>query len=104
MIENPSVEFVCPNRWRSGIDSARGIRDSGSVSVLVRERSNDGQPCGLPLKHASDHRVRREASIGQVFSRGGAAVAGDKDIFGLWACTGGEGVKLWMSVLTDGLQ
>ena len=28
-------------------------------------------------------------------------LAGDKDILGLWAGTGGEGAKFWMSVLTD---
>jgi putative transposase len=28
-------------------------------------------------------------------------VAGEKDILGLWAGTGGEGAKFWMSVLTD---
>jgi len=28
-------------------------------------------------------------------------LAGEKDILGLWAGTGGEGAKFWMSVLTD---
>jgi putative transposase len=31
----------------------------------------------------------------------GVSLAGDKDILGLWAGTGGEGAKFWMSVLTD---
>lgn len=28
-------------------------------------------------------------------------LAGEKDVFGLWAGTGGEGAKFWMRVLTD---
>src|SRR2546423_12545846 len=31
----------------------------------------------------------------------GVSLDGDKDILGLWAGTGGEGAKFWMSVLTD---
>jgi putative transposase len=31
----------------------------------------------------------------------GVSLAGDRDILGLWAGTGGEGAKSWMSVLTD---
>src|ERR1700761_1184003 len=31
----------------------------------------------------------------------GVTLAGEKDILGLWAGTGGEGAKFWMSVLTD---
>jgi putative transposase len=31
----------------------------------------------------------------------GVTLAGDRDILGLWAGTGGEGAKFWMSVLTD---
>src|SRR5690349_24771093 len=43
---------------------------------------------------------------GQVASRPvyaaiGVALAGEKDILGLWAGSGGEGAKFWMSVLTD---
>jgi putative transposase len=43
---------------------------------------------------------------GQVASRPvyaaiGVTLAGEKDIRGLWAGTGGEGAKFWMSVLTD---
>jgi putative transposase len=43
---------------------------------------------------------------GQVASRPvyaaiGVTLAGEKDILGLWAGTGGEGAKFWMSVLTD---
>ena len=43
---------------------------------------------------------------GQVASRPvyaaiGVSLAGEKDILGLWAGTGGEGAKFWMSVLTD---
>ena len=31
----------------------------------------------------------------------GVTLAGERDIFGLWAGTGGEGAKFWMAVLTD---
>jgi putative transposase len=31
----------------------------------------------------------------------GVTLAGEKDILGLWAGTGGEGAKFWLSVLTD---
>ncbi len=31
----------------------------------------------------------------------GVTLAGERDILGLWAGTGGEGAKSWMSVLTD---
>ena len=31
----------------------------------------------------------------------GVSLAGDRDILGLWAGTGGEGAKFWMAVLTD---
>ena len=30
----------------------------------------------------------------------GVSLAGERDILGLWAGTGGEGAKFWMSVLT----
>ncbi len=43
---------------------------------------------------------------GQVANRAiyaaiGVSLGGEKDILGLWAGTGGEGAKFWMSVLTD---
>src|SRR6201996_8196733 len=36
-----------------------------------------------------------------VYAAIGVTLAGNKDILGLWAGTGGEGAKFWMSVLTD---
>jgi putative transposase len=36
-----------------------------------------------------------------VYGAIGVALDGGKDILGLWAGTGGEGAKFWMSVLTD---
>ncbi|MGA6970159.1 MAG: IS256 family transposase [Candidatus Binatus sp.] len=36
-----------------------------------------------------------------VYAAIGVTLGGDKDILGLWAGTGGEGAKFWMSVLTD---
>lgn len=36
-----------------------------------------------------------------VYAAIGVSLEGEKDILGLWVGTGGEGVKFWMSVLTD---
>jgi len=36
-----------------------------------------------------------------IYAAIGVSLAGDKDILGLWAGTGGEGAKFWMAVLTD---
>ena len=36
-----------------------------------------------------------------IYAAIGVTLGGEKDILGLWAGTGGEGAKFWMSVLTD---
>ncbi len=36
-----------------------------------------------------------------IYAAIGVTLAGDKDILGLWAGSGGEGAKFWMAVLTD---
>ncbi|HEX8870946.1 MAG TPA: IS256 family transposase [Lentzea sp.] len=36
-----------------------------------------------------------------VYAAIGVTLAGDKDILGLWAGSGGEGAKFWLAVLTD---
>ncbi|MBK7722788.1 MAG: IS256 family transposase [Austwickia sp.] len=36
-----------------------------------------------------------------IYAAIGVTLCGEKDILGLWAGTGGEGAKFWMSVLTD---
>lgn len=36
-----------------------------------------------------------------IYAAIGVTLSGEKDILGLWAGTGGEGAKFWMSVLTD---
>src|ERR1700685_4220704 len=36
-----------------------------------------------------------------IYAAIGVSLEGEKDILGLWAGTGGEGAKFWMSVLTD---
>jgi len=36
-----------------------------------------------------------------VYAAIGVGLAGEKDVLGLWAGTGGEGAKFWVSVLTD---
>jgi len=36
-----------------------------------------------------------------VYAAIGVSLAGEKDVLGLWAGTGGEGAKFWLAVLTD---
>ena len=36
-----------------------------------------------------------------IYAAIGVTLAGEKDVLGLWAGTGGEGAKFWMGVLTD---
>ncbi|MHA7156361.1 IS256 family transposase [Arthrobacter sp. TMN-50] len=36
-----------------------------------------------------------------IYAAIGVSLEGEKDVLGLWAGTGGEGAKFWMSVLTD---
>ena len=36
-----------------------------------------------------------------IYAAIGVTLAGEKDVLGLWAGTGGEGAKFWLSVLTD---
>jgi putative transposase len=36
-----------------------------------------------------------------IYAAIGVTLAGERDILGLWAGSGGEGAKFWMSVLTD---
>jgi putative transposase len=36
-----------------------------------------------------------------IYAAIGVSLAGERDILGLWAGTGGEGAKFWMAVLTD---
>jgi putative transposase len=45
----------------------------------------------------------RDGQVGNrpIYAAIGVTLAGDKDILGLWAGTGGEGAKFWMGVLTD---
>jgi transposase-like protein len=51
-------------------------------AIVVKVR--DGQVCNRPFYAAI-----------------GVTLDGERDILGLWAGTGGEGAKFWMSVLTD---
>jgi hypothetical protein len=36
-----------------------------------------------------------------IYAAIGVTLQGERDVLGLWAGTGGEGAKFWMSVLTD---
>jgi transposase-like protein len=49
------------------------------------------------------HRTGRWCSLAgrPIYAAIGVTLAGEKDILGLWAGTGGEGAKFWMAVLTD---
>ena len=65
------------NRPLDGVDAAIFI---DAIMVKVR----DGQVANRPIYAAI-----------------GVSLAGEKDVLGLWAGTGGEGAKFWLSVLTD---
>jgi transposase-like protein len=54
----------------------------GVYAIVVKVR--DGQVANRP-----------------VYAAIGVSLAGEKDVLGLWAGTGGEGAKFWMAVLTD---
>jgi putative transposase len=45
----------------------------------------------------------RDGQVGNrpIYAAIGVTLNGEKDVLGLWAGTGGEGAKFWMSVLTD---
>ena len=45
----------------------------------------------------------RDGQVGNrpIYAAIGVSLAGEKDVFGLWAGTGGEGAKFWLAVLTD---
>src|SRR3954462_232448 len=59
-------------------------RSSSTRSVAGTVKVRDGQVANRP-----------------VYAAIGVTLAGEKDVLGLWAGTGGEGAKFWMSVLTD---
>lgn len=44
----------------------------------------------------------RDGQVGNrpIYAAIGVSLAGEKDVLGLWAGTGGEGAKFWLSVLT----
>lgn len=45
----------------------------------------------------------RDGQVGNraIYAAIGVSLAGEKDVLGLWAGTGGEGANFWLSVLTD---
>ena len=45
----------------------------------------------------------RDGQVGNrpIYAAIGVSSAGEKDVLGLWAGTGGEGAKFWLAVLTD---
>src|SRR5215216_6880822 len=45
----------------------------------------------------------RDGQVGNrpIYAAIGVSLAGEKDVLGLWAGSGGEGAKFWLSVLTD---
>src|SRR5215217_9704383 len=45
----------------------------------------------------------RDGQVGNrpIYAAIGVSLAGEKDVLGLWAGSGGEGAKFWLAVLTD---
>ena len=69
------------NDWsRRPLDEVYAAVFIDAIQVKVR----DGQVANRPIYAAI-----------------GVTLAGEKDVLGLWAGTGGEGAKFWLSVLTD---
>src|SRR5580698_9214855 len=78
------------------------------ITDKVIEEMNDWQHRPLDEIYAAVFidAVMVKVRDGQVANRPiyaaiGVTLAGEKDILGLWAGTGGEGAKFWLSVLTD---
>jgi transposase-like protein len=78
------------------------------ITDKVIEEMNDWQHRPLDAVYAAVFidAVVVKVRDGQVANRPfyaaiGVTLDGDKDILGLWAGSGGEGAKFWMSVLTD---
>ena len=68
---------------RLGRPSARCVYAAVFIDAIV-VKVRDGQVANRPFYAAI-----------------GVTLAGERDILGLWAGTGGEGAKFWMAVLTD---
>jgi putative transposase len=78
------------------------------ITEKVIEEMNDWQTRPLDEVYAAVFidAIMVKVRDGQVGNRPfyaaiGVSLDGDKDILGLWAGSGGEGAKFWMSVLTD---
>ncbi len=78
------------------------------ITDKVLEEMNDWQVRPLDATYAAIFidAIVVKVRDGQVANRPfyaaiGVSLAGERDILGLWAGTGGEGAKFWMSVLTD---
>ena len=78
------------------------------ITDKVLEEMNDWQVRPLDQTYAAIFidAIVVKVRDGQVANRPfyaaiGVTLAGERDILGLWAGTGGEGAKFWMSVLTD---
>jgi putative transposase len=78
------------------------------ITDKVIEEMNDGAVPPLDETYAAIFidAIVVKVRDGQVANRPfyaaiGVTLAGERDILGLWAGTGGEGAKFWMSVLTD---
>ena len=104
----------------------QGIDDRGDLGALRRDLRRVGQPgddqriTDKVLEEMHDWSVARSRGLrGDLHRRHrregarragrqppfyaaiGVTLAGERDILGLWAGTGGEGAKFWMAVLTD---
>jgi transposase-like protein len=71
-------------RRRSKTGRFRRLKSERVLAVSIVVKVRDGQVANRPFYAAI-----------------GVTLAGERDILGLWAGTGGEGAKFWMAVLTD---
>ncbi len=82
---------------------SRLMTSSVSANAAITVNTIPPSACSSPRFPAH----RGEDRDGQIATRpfspaNGVTLAGEKDVLGLWAGTSGEGVRLWMSVLTTG--
>lgn len=78
---------------------------SHSGDLAGRRRPDTANtPTSRARNHAECARTKiRDGLVANrpVYAAIGVTLEGERDILGLWAGTGGEGAKFWMSVLTD---
>jgi putative transposase len=89
--------------WGVGVegDGLADHRQGGRGDDRGGQRPLDGV-CAAVFIDAIMVKVRDgQVANRPIYAAIGVSLAGDKDVLVLWAGTGGEGAKFWMSVLTD---